>query len=334
MLVAADVGGTKTLIGLFRAGGLRPVAVATRVYVTQDFSTLTEMVRDFWAEVGRPPVDALVAGVAGPVEGLQATLTNVEWTADLVQVSDQLGGCAVALLNDLESMAYSVSVLESEELLVLQAGDSGARGNCALIAAGTGLNASHIPLVDGRLVPSASESGHADFAARTRRELELVEFLTREYGRAEVEAVLSGPGIVNLFRFTHVSDRARVACPVAAAGLKAMPGEPSHDRAADITASALAGACHWCEESLEMFVSAYGAESGNLALRAMAVGGVYIGGGIAPKILPALARGSFVDAFQAKGPMRELLARVPVKVILNANAGLVGASVRAARLLE
>jgi glucokinase len=334
MLLAADVGGTKTLVGLFRPAGARPLPVATRVYATQEFSTLREIVEIFLQEVGEPPIEALAAGVAGPVEGLRARLTNVAWTADLEEMSAQLGGCPAALLNDLESMAYSVSVLESEELLILQAGDTEARGNCALIAAGTGLNASHIPRVDGRLVPSASESGHADFAARTRRELELVEFLTREYGRAEVEAVLSGPGIVNLFRFTHTSERAQVSCPVASAGFGQEPADPARDRAAEVTAAALAHTCGWCEDALELFVSAYGAETGNVALRALATGGVYIGGGIAPKILPALQTGTFMKAFLAKGPMTGLLRDVPVKVVLNASAGLVGASVRAATLLR
>ncbi|MCC7007974.1 MAG: glucokinase [Acidobacteria bacterium] len=334
MLLAADVGGTKTLVGLFRPGGVRPVALATRVYATQDYSTLSEIVHAFLADVDRPAVQAIAAGVAGPVEGLRATLTNVDWTADLDEISRALGGCPAALLNDLESMAYSVSVLEADELCVLQAGRPAAAGNCALIAAGTGLNASHIPRVNGRLVPSASESGHADFAARTRRELELVEHLTREYGRAEVEAVLSGPGIVNLFQFTHASDRAKSACPVVAADLGARAQGEERDRAADVTAAALERTCHWCEEALGMFVSAYGAETGNVALRALAIGGIYIGGGIAPKILPALEAGSFMEAFLAKGPMTPLLQDVPVKVVLNAGAGLIGASVKAAALLE
>lgn len=332
MLLAADVGGTKTLIGLFRPDGERPFPIATRVYATQDFSTLTEIVRAFLSEIGRQKIQAIAAGVAGPVDGLHAVLTNVDWTADLDEISDQLGGCPAALLNDLESMAYSVSVLEAEELLVLQAGRASATGNCALIAAGTGLNASHIPRVDGRLVPSASESGHADFAARTRRELELVAHLTREFGRAEVEAVLSGPGIVNLFRFTHTSDRAAAACPVLASDVGADRTDGARDLAAEVTAAALDGVCHWCEEALEMFVSAYGAETGNVALRAMATGGVYIGGGIAPKILPALQTGAFMQAFLAKEPMTPLLRDVPVQVVLNANAGLVGASVKAASL--
>lgn len=326
MLLAADVGGTKTLIGLYRPAGARPAPVATRVYATLDFRTLGQIVEVFLDEVERPQVDAICAGVAGPVRGLVAGLTNGDWSADLGEISRSLGGCPAALLNDLESMAYSVSVLESEELLILQAGESNPHGNAALIAAGTGLNASHIQRVDGRLVPSPSEMGHADFAARTPRELQFVEGFAREHGRVAAEDVLSGPGIVNLFRFTH-GDRDGSACPVRRADR-----EGERDLAADVTRTAMAGQCSECVEALEMFVSAYGAETGNLALRALATSGVYIGGGIAPKILTALQTGAFIDAFLAKEPMRGLLANVPVKVILNSSAGLVGASVRAATL--
>ena len=328
MILAADVGGTKTLMGLFRPQGLRPAPLATRVYATPDFRNLGETVRVFLDEVGRPQIDAICAGVAGPVEDLSARLTNAPWSADLKEIAADLGGCPAALLNDLESMAYSVSVLESEEILMLQAGEPNPDGNAALIAAGTGLNASHIQRVNGRLIPSPSEPGHADFAARTKRELALVEMLTRVHGRADVESVISGPGVVNLFQFTHDGHDRRAGCPVLAAGVD------ERDLAAEITATALAEGCPVCVEALDMFVSAYGAETGNVALRSMATAGMYVGGGIAPKILPALEKGSFMDAFRSKGPMAPLLAKVPVKVILNPSAALVGASVRAASLLN
>jgi glucokinase len=328
MILAADVGGTKTLMGLFRPQGLRPAPVATRVYATLDFGNLGETVRVFLDYVGKPRIEAICAGVAGPVKDLYAELTNAPWSADLEAIASDLGGCRAALLNDLESMAYSVSVLESEEILVLQAGEANPHGNAALIAAGTGLNASHIQYVDGRLIPSPSETGHADFAARTDRELALVEMLTRATGRADIESVVSGPGIVNLFRFTHEDHARRPSCPVVAAGVD------DRDVAAEVTATALAEKCPLCVDALEMFVSAYGAETGNVALRSMATGGMYVGGGIAPKILPALQKGPFMAAFRAKGPMAPLLAKMPVKVILNPSAALVGASVRAASLLH
>ena len=324
MLLAADVGGTKTLIGLFRPPGPRPAAIQTRVYATLDFDNMTELVNAFLAEVGAPAVTAIAAGVAGPVDGLVAELTNAPWSANLDEISRRLG-CPAALLNDLEAMAYSVSVLEPGELLVLQEGEPNPRGNAALIAAGTGLNASHIQFVDGRLIPSPSESGHADFAARTDAELEFVRDRIRTHGRAEVESVLSGPGVVNLYRFTHAGERRPPNCPVS--------DNDNGDTAAEVAAAALESRCPRCVEALDMFVAAYGAETGNLALRSMTTAGVYVGGGIAPKILPALENGLFMQAFLAKPPMDDVLARIPVKVILNPSAALIGASVKAASLI-
>jgi glucokinase len=324
MLLAADVGGTKTLVGLFRPSGPRPATVETREYATLDFANMSEVVDAFLAEVGSPAIDAIVAGVAGPVDGLTAELTNAPWSADLGGVSRRLR-CKAALLNDLEAMAYSVSVLSDDELVVLQAGEPDAKGNAGLIAAGTGLNESHIHNVDGQLFPSASESGHADFAARTEAELAFVREHVQRHGRAEIESVLSGPGLVNLYRFTHAAGRRPPECPVS--------DDEQGDTAAELTASALSATCPRCVDALDMFVAAYGAEAGNLALRSMTTAGVYVGGGIAPKILPALQKGPFMRAFLAKPPMDELLARIPVKIIRNPSAALVGASVKAALLI-
>jgi glucokinase len=324
MLLAADVGGTKTLVGLYRPRGPRPAPVETRVYATEDFENMSQLVDAFLHETGSPKIDAIAAGVAGPVRGLVAELTNAPWRADLGAVASRLG-CRAALLNDLEAMAYSVTVLDDDELLVLQTGDPSPTGNAGLIAAGTGLNASHIQRIDDQLVPSPSESGHADFAARTERELDFVRGMVRANGRVEVESVLSGPGIVNLYRFTHRGGNGADGCPVTDDG--------EGDTAAEVTATALAGRCSRCVEALDMFVAAYGAETGNLALRSMATAGVYVGGGIAPKILPALEKGPFMHAFLDKPPMDEVLRKIPVKVILDPGAALIGASVKAALLI-
>jgi glucokinase len=212
-----------------------------------------------------------------------------------------------------------VPVLQPDELAVLQEGLPLADGNAALIAAGTGLGQALLHNVDGRFVPVPSEGGHADFAARTPREIVLLQELTRWYGRADYEHVISGPGIVNIHRMTHTQAVCSVVDPAATPEL--WP--------ALITEAALGGRCASCGETLEMFVAAFGAEAGNLALRAVATAGVYLGGGIAPKILPALETGTFLDAFRAKPPMVDLLATIPVAVILNARAGLLGAAVRA-----
>jgi glucokinase len=326
MLLAADVGATKTLIGIFRANGPRPSAAHTRVYATLDVSDFGQIVQAFLQDVGTVRIDAVCVGVAGPVRGLAAELTNGHWSIDLGQIVARLGNCHAALLNDVEAMAYAVSVLQADEVLDLQAGRSDPDGNAGLIAAGTGLNESHIQRVDGQLVPSPSETGHSDFAARTPRELDFVRDFVSRGRRVDVESVLSGPGLVNLFRFTHRNSPPSAACPASRHAIA------DRDLAAEVTATALAYDCPRCVETLEMFVSAYGAEAGNLALRSMATAGVYVGGGIAPKILPALLTGRFMEAFRSKGPMTDLMTRIPVRVILDPRAGLVGASVKATRL--
>jgi glucokinase len=327
MLLAADVGGTKTLVGLFRPGAPRPAGVATRVYATTEFSNLVDIIRNFLDAHGRPDIAAFAAGVAGPVTGAVARLTNVDMVVDSGVVRAEIGRRPAALVNDLAAMAHAVPVLGADELHALQSpAETPARGSRAIVAAGTGLGESVLHDIDGTLVPAASEGGHADFAARTPRELELVSWLTKIHGRVEVERVLSGAGIANLFRFTHHSDLAEMPCDAIPAST------PEDDLPAAVSEAALAGKCPRCVEALNMFVAAYGAEAGNLALRSMATGGVYVGGGIAPKILPAMTNGRFMQAFLHKAPMDDLVRRIPVSVILNQDAVLIGAAVFAASL--
>ncbi len=330
MLLAGDVGGTKTLMGLFRASSDddgRPVQGITRKYVTRDFDSLDEIVGTFVGETNPTGIDAVAIGVAGPVTGHTARLTNVPWVADVSAVSLRFAGCPAVLLNDLEALGFAVPVLARDELLVLQKGVAMPAGNGAIIAAGTGLGEALLHnLNNGRFLPAASEGGHADFAARTAREMALVDELTRIHGRVSNERVISGHGLVNLFRFTHGTQDLSTACPV-------VNGDVDEaELPARISDSALDHRCEKCVEALDMFVEAYGAETGNLALRTMALAGVYIGGGTAPKILPALERGPFMDAFRSKAPMIDLLRALPVHVILNPEAALLGAAVRAAGL--
>jgi glucokinase len=326
MLLAGDVGGTKALIGLYQPGAERPKPMVVREYATLDFDSLPAIIDTFLEETGTTTVDAICVGVAGPVNGLMARLVNVPWMADLSGLAERFSGRPIRLLNDLEAMATSVPFLEPDELAVLQAGVADPRGNACLIAAGTGLGESLLHNVDGRFLPSPSEGGHADFAARTPVELELVEDLARIYGRVENERVISGPGLVNVYRFTHNSADARRGCPIGSGDLE------SWELPAAISGNALEKRCRACVDALGMFVEAYGAEAGNLALRSVATAGVYIGGGIAPKILPALTSGAFMDAFRDKEPMVDMLRTMPVSVILNRSAGLIGAAVRASSL--
>lgn len=317
MLLAGDVGGTKTFLGLFARAAARPDVVEVRSYRTLDFADLGAMLLRFLDETSTDPAEIEVAsvGVAGPVTGRRAPLTNVPWVVDLDALR---GGVSIArayLLNDLEALAWSVPVLAADEIEVLREGEADPQGNVALIAAGTGLGIALLPRVDGRLVPSASEGGHVDFAPRNSDEQALFDALSKEFGRVDVERIVSGPGIAHIHRILHPHQCARLARMTSI-----------DDQPAAVTRAALEDACPSCTRTLEVFVSAYGASAGNLALTVLATGGVYLGGGIAPRIRPALRWPVFMQSFLAKSPMDALISRMPIKMILNPQAGLIGAA--------
>ena len=318
MILTGDVGGTKTLLGLFEPAQPRPKRLLVRTFRTLAFSDLRPMIAALLEDAhGAVHIDTACFGVAGPVTGSSASITNVGWGVDAGQLADAFAIARVSLLNDLEAMAHSVPVLDASELHSLQDGDRSAEGNAALIAAGTGLGEALLHRIDGRIVPSPSEGGHAEFAARTDREVIVLKDLTDRFGRAEVERVVSGPGLVNIHRALHGECEAGVDfdAPEAPAG---------------ITAAAVERRCAGCIEALDVFVEAYGAEAGNLALRSVSTGGVFIGGGIAPRVLQALGSGAFLRAFRSKAPFEALLGRMPVHVILNSEAALLGAAAFAA----
>ena len=324
MLLAGDVGGTKTLVGLFAGGDERPAPVDIRSYRTRDFSSLTDLLRRFLEDARTSPrtVRSACLGVAGPIIGSRAQLTNVPWAVDASEICSDLSIPHADLLNDLEAMAWSVPVLRDDELIRLRDGEGAARssGGAALIAAGTGLGIAVLPRIDGHLIPRPSEGGHSDFAPRTEDEQKLLRELTRTRGRAELEQILSGPGLVNIQRLVYPHECAALSGDV---DPRELPGR--------ITKAGLESGCVDCRKTLELFVSVYGATAGNLALITLATAGVYLGGGIAPKILPALRWPMFNDAFCAKAPMGGLMRAIPVSVILNPQAGLVGAATFAAR---
>ena len=336
MLLAGDVGGTKTLLGLFERAAGRPRAVDVDEFVTLEYDSAEAIVEQFLKSRGITAHGLTVAsiGVAGAITEQVAHLTNVPWRVKAASLKAALGLERVYLLNDLEALAYAVPVLSGDEIAVIQEGVRFPSGNIALIAAGTGLGEAMLLNIDGRFVPGESEGGHADFAARTPRELELVAVLTRKFGRVENEHILSGPGLLNIYQFTHDAFGTepyvtpRTTMPSRLCEGVGTVTDPS-DLPSRITASAMERRCPHCIESLEMFVAAYGAEAGNVTLRTVATAGLYIGGGIAPRILPALRNGTFLAAFRDKAPMDQLVAKVPVSVILNANAGLLGAAVHA-----
>ena len=320
MILAGDVGGTKTLLGLFDSRVTRPDAIVVRSFTTIEYPDLSAVVSAFAADdqVRGTVVRSAAFGVAGPVLGTTATLTNVPFRIDAAAIGAMFDIPHVRLLNDLQAMACAVPLLVDSEMHVLQAGEAQPGGSLALIAAGTGLGEAVLHEVDGRLIPTPTEAGHADWAARNDREIVVLRDLIRRFGRAEVEHVLSGPGLVNLHRVTHESG-----------GCHAVDDDSDPSAPAAISRAALDRRCPGCVEALDIFVGAYGAEAGNLTLRAVATGGLFVGGGIAPKILPALTDGRFLRAFLDKHPFREMLAKVPVKIILNADAGLLGAAIAA-----
>ena len=336
MLLAGDIGGTKTLLGLFAPRPERPEAIEVGEFVTLEYDGLEPMVREFLRAQSIEPrrIDAACFGVAGAVNSQVARLTNVPWLVDGEAVTEAFRLRRARVINDLEALAYGVTVLEPSELKVLQVGVPLADGNAAVIAAGTGLGEAMLHNVEGRFIPAASEGGHADFAARTGREMEMLREMTRIFGRVSVEHVVSGLGLVNVYQFTHDSfGSGPLLTPssIAPARLCEAVGavkDPA-DLPARISSAAMSGRCDACGEALDIFISAYGAEAGNIALRSVATAGVYVGGGIAPKILPALESGMFLEAFRAKEPMADLVATMPVSVILNPDAGLLGAAVHA-----
>jgi glucokinase len=324
LILAGDVGGTKTWLGLFSLDGSRPAALETRRYATLEFDGLTPIVSRFLDRTGA--VDRVAAacfGVAGPVRANVSRLTNVPWVVDGAEIGGRFGIASVRLLNDLQAMARAVPLLAPQELAVVQAGVPDVGGNAALIAPGTGLGEACLHAVGDRLIPVPSEGGNADFAARTPRELELVSVLSARQGRVALEDVVSGPGLVNLHAFAHRS----IECVG-----QVLPDELDR-RPAAITAAALNGGCAACEEALDLFVSALGAAAGNLALRSLATAGVYVGGGIAPRILRTLKTERFLEALVDKGSMRTLLEQVPVSVILEQQAALIGAAIEARDLI-
>jgi glucokinase len=317
-VLAGDIGGTTSRLGVFTSGAPdepRPRVLAAQAYPTGEFSGIAEMTAAFLRThaIDARSIGAACFGAAGPVLDGVAQLTNSPVRVDASAIAAASGIARVSLINDLEALAYALPVLSAEEVHVLQEGRPAAGGAIAVIAAGTGLGEAVLYTIDGRPVAKASEGGRADFAARTDRDIVVLREVTLEYGRAAVEHVVSGIGLVHIHKALHRSCKASIDLD-------------SIDAPAAISAAALARVCSSCVDALDVFVEAYGAEAGNLALRTMATGGVYVGGGIAPKILPALQAGRFLAAFRAKDPFTPMLEAMPVKVILNDDAGLLGAA--------
>ncbi len=308
MFLVGDVGGTHTRLALFKKREL----IQETVFPSKQFSSLQEIVSQFIQ--GKEKIEKAAFGVAGPVQDGICKTTNLPWIIESKQIEKKNRIKAVFLLNDLEAHAYGIAALQEKEMVFLQKAKKSSLGNRALVSAGTGLGEAGL-FWDGKTYhPFATEGGHTDFACRNKREFSLLEFLQKKYGHISYERVVSGPGIEDLFFFMTQKEK------------KIPKGSFSEKNLAkEITERALSKACPLCEEILEWFVSFYAAELSNVALKFLSFGGLYLGGGIAPKILPFLQKPYFLKAFLDKGRFNKLLENIPVKVILNEKTALLGA---------
>ncbi|MDB6017121.1 MAG: glk [Pedosphaera sp.] len=318
MILGGDIGGTKVNLGLFEVEGQRVKLAAEGSYASRRFAHLQDIVRDFVAVKGAPEIEAACFGIAGPVKNGRVQVTNLPWVVEAVEMAEELKLESVSLLNDLESNGYGLAELESADLRVLNAGDPNAIGNAAIISAGTGLGEAGLFWDGQRHHPFACEGGHCDFAPLTKLDAELFEYMNGRFGHVSWEKVLSGAGLYNIYQFLRDTGRGDEPAGLAEALAQG-------DAAALISEAALKHESSRCVQALELFVTYYGAEAGNLALKVMATGGIYIGGGIAPKILARLQAGNFLEALFSKGRMRSLLEAIPVRVVLNPKTALLGA---------
>lgn len=321
LVLAGDVGGTSTRLAYFEADGNKLTPLFEKRFSSRESASLEDLLGTFAA--GKDlTADKACFGIAGPVLQGRVRTPNLPWSVDSARLAQALGMPAVELINDLEANAFGIDLLGPDDLVVLNRGVPEPTGTIGVVSAGTGLGEA-LAYWDGRAHrPLHSEGGHADFAPRTELEAELLLFLRAEHGRVSTERVVSGPGLRNIYRFLrdvrHLPESPAVA--------KAMQdGDPS----AAISRAALAGECPLCDQALDLFVSLYGAEAGNVALRGFCTGGIYLGGGIAPKIIERLKGPGFMLAFTAKGRLSPLLENIPVRVILNERTALLGAARRA-----
>lgn len=324
-ILAGDIGGTKTALALFQETATGPALIREDTLPSREFPSLEAAIRRFLDAAPPLTVTAACFGVAGAVVDGRSFATNLPWGLAEERLAEAIPAPRVKLLNDLEAAAYGILNLPTHELLPLQEG-SPRRGNMVLIAAGTGLGEA-LMIWDGqrhRIV--ASEGGHVDFAPRNELEIELLRFLVKEFGRVSYERVLSGPGLFNIYRFLRDTGYAPEPDWLRE---RIERGDPSEA----VSEAGLAGQHPLCTKALDLFVSIYGAEAGNLALKAMAVGGVFVGGGIVPKIQRKLTDGTFIAAFRDKGRLSRVTAGIPVHVALDPRAPLLGAAQVARQLV-
>jgi len=319
MILVGDIGATRTRLAAFETEGTRLTCVVEKTYVSQEYGGLAEILPQFIRTEGIG-VHSACFGVAGPVRAGKSKISNLPWTIDSRELAKQLKLTSVGLLNDLEAYAYGIDALESKDFIALSEGSADAEGNRAIISARTGLGMAGLYWDGFRHHPFACEGGHADFAPRNELQMELLAYLQKKYGRISCERLLSGPGIRNIYEFlrdTHNAEEpAWLSDQLNAA----------HDPSPLISQFALEGKAAICDQTLSIFVSIFGAETGNCALRYMTTGGIFIGGIIAGRIVDKMKDPVFMQSFLDKGRMETLLRDMPVKIILNDDCGLIGAA--------
>jgi glucokinase len=319
MLLAGDIGGTKSRLAIFADDADPRKPLAEEVLQSGSFSGIEALIRAFLKRTGLS-ADRACFAIAGPVINGRAAVTNLPWIAEAETIRRQFGFRSVRLLNDLAATARAVPLLEPSELHTLCPGEPAAQGVIAVIAPGTGLGEAFLIREGTRRLENASEGGHADFAPGSALEEDLLRELRKEFDHVSYERVCSGPGIRRIYRFLR--DRGPAEEPARLAERLAGAADPVPVNV-DV---ALTEKIDLCVRTVRLFCSILGAEAGNLALKTLATGGVYIGGGIAPRLLPLLDEGSFLTAFRRKGRMADLLFRMPVHVILEPRAALIGAA--------
>jgi glucokinase len=329
MILAGDIGGTKTLLRLAEVSGTSQDMLAEQRYVSADWGDLTAMVQAFLDDVrrehGEVSISGACFGIAGPVSGRQAWVTNLPWELDADAMQSALDIPKVRLINDFAAVGYGIEALGNDDLVTLQAGEPEKHGPCALIGAGTGLGEGILVWAGDHYEVMASEGGHVEFAPRNALQVELLEYLMPKFGHVSCERVCCGRGLVNIFEFLRDTGKGKV-------GEDLEHAMQSGDPAAAISMAALANSDVLASQAMDIFVDIYGAQAGNLGLTCLATGGVYVAGGIAPKIIDRLTRGDFTRAFNDKGRMQKLTEPMPVRVVTNAHVGLLGAVLAASRL--
>ena len=319
MILAGDIGATRTVLAAFQTEGNKLELVIGKTYKSQDHSGLQEIISTFVKSEGIP-VHSACFGVAGPVRAGRSKISNLPWTIDARELSAQLRLGSVGLINDLEAYAYGIDALESRDFVTLSEGVEDAEGNRVVISARTGLGIAGLYWDGFRHHPFPCEGGHADFAPKNDLEAELAKYLRTKHDHVSCERILSGPGIKNIYDFLRDTGKAEEP------GWLQKQISEAPDPPALISQLALENKAPICDQTMKLFVGVYGSETGNCALNFMATGGVFIGGSIAAKIVPRMQDPVFMNSFLGKGRMRSLLADMPVKIVLNDDCGITGAA--------